>query len=270
MKHDIVTASQTQDIEEFMQFVFPSAWKGIAARILETGATFADGMCKWAPRWSKIPQTKRRGENKVEDAFKSIIFRVHDCIHQLWGLPHPTNFSEDEFHYYKRTQMCGEVAVLTLTEFLFVSHLFSSYPRQRDLLWNRNALPLMGKDGPLAGKSTVQVAMRLDDLLHKKSRPKWVRDNKHAIAFVDDYVPMLEKDREQIDHNWAAMQAANWFPTNAPKARFGRHLDGLELTIWMIEDFLHLMSTDPTVDTALMEFNRERRSKIVLPQGWDS
>lgn len=268
MSQSIIQAAETKDIEEFMRLMFPPSWGGIAARILESGATFAEGMCKYAPRWSQIPQTVRYGGNTEETALKSIIFRAHDCLHQLWGLPHPTDFSEDEFYYYKRTQMCGEVAVLTLTEFVFVEQLKNRYPQHRDLLWGRNALPLLAD--PLRSKTIKQIAMRLDDLLHKKSRPKWVRDNPHATAFVEDYVPMLEKDRQQIDTNWQAMKAANWFPHNAPKARFGRHLDGLELTLWMIDDFLHLRSTDPVPDRALMEFNRQRREKLVLPEGWDS
>lgn len=268
MTEHIIKAAKTYDIEEFICLTFPRNWGGIGARILESGVTFADGMCKWAPRWSKIPQTRRRGNDGTEDAFKSVIFRVHDCLHQLWGLPHPTDFSENEFYYYKRTQMCGEVAVLTLAEFVYAKYLYETYPTQRKLLWGRNALPLL--EGALSGKSTLQIAMRLDDLLHKKRRPKWVRENPVATAFVDDYVPMLEKDRRQIDTNWQVMKEANWLPADAPKARFGRHLDGLELTIWMIEDFYHLISTDPTVDRALVEFNRQRRDKIVLPDGWDS
>jgi hypothetical protein len=34
--------------------------------------------------------------------------------------------------------------------------------------------------------------MRLDELLHKKVQPRWVMQNKHAVEFIRDFVPMLE------------------------------------------------------------------------------
>lgn len=118
--------------------------------------------------------------------------------------------------------------------------------------------------------NTEQIAMRLDGLLHKKIRPRWVRENSYAVAFVEDYVPMLETGRQQIDQNWAAMKAVGWLPDGAPKARFGRELDGLELTVWMIRDFEHLLTSHDEPDMALVEFNRQRRRKLVLPEGWVS
>lgn len=268
--HPLEAACRTFEIEDFLRLAFPPEWGGVAARILETGVEMSATPCKWAPRWSRIPPTVRKGPENLSTATKSVIFRVHDCLHQLWGLPHPRNFTMDDRYYYKRAQMCGEVAVLTLAEFVYCDWLRRQYPEIRDLIWSRNAIPLIDGDGPMAGKSIEQIAMRLDDLLHKKSRPKWVRDNPVATAFVDDYVPMLERDREQIDANWMAMKAANWLPEGAPKAKFGDRLDGLELTVWMIHDFEHLLSSSAEVDRALAEFNRKRRSKIELPEGWVS
>lgn len=200
---------------------------------------------------------------------KSCIFRVHDCIHQLWGLPMPSErLDENDFYEYKRAQMCGEVAVLTLTEFAFAEYWYRE--RKQDmgvLFWDRNAIPML--KGPLAGKSTLQVAQRLDELLHKKTRPRWVREHKASTAFVNDYVPMLEFDRTNVDHNWALMKAANWRPVGAPNSRYSPDLDGLELTQWMINDFFHLMDTDDKVDEPLRDFNRKRREGIVLPAGWN-
>lgn len=266
--HRLLQAAETRDLEEFLRLAFPPEWAGIAARIIETGAEMAAEKCGWAPRWSKIPPTVRTGTADLETATKSVIFRVHDCLHQLWGLPHPGSFSVDDFYYYKRAQMCGEVAVLTLTEFVYCDYLRRQYRELANLIWSRNAIPML--EGPLAGKSTEQIAMRLDDILHKQRRPKWVRDNPYALAFVEDYVPMLEKDRHQIDQNWEAMKAANWLPEGAPKAKFGVGLDGLELTVWMIRDFEHLLSSSTDVDHALAQFNRERRARLVLPRGWVS
>lgn len=267
---NIIQASQTSDIEKFLALAFPPEWDGIAARILETGATFSEGKCLWAPRWSKIPFTQKKGNSFEEAAYKSVIYRVHDCLHQLWGLPHPLDFTREEFYYYKRAQMCGEVAVLTLTEFVYAKYLYDTCNDSilKEFLWNRNALPLL--EDPLKGKSILQIGMRLDDLLHKKSVPAWVRQNKYAINFIDDYVPMLESDRQQIDHNWEVMKENKWLPNDAPNVRYGRHLDGLELTIWMLEDFYHLQSTDGSEDRALIDFNRTRREKLILPKGWVS
>lgn len=255
------------DIEEFLGLVFPRTWAPITARILESGVEFSPELCPWAPRWSRVSHTVRHGNNSDEDAVKSTIYRVHDCIHQLWGLPIPTStYSEEDRYLFKRAGMCGEVAVLTLTEFVFCKHLYETYPELRELLRRRNAIPLM--ETSLAGKTPVQIAMRLDGLLHKKVRPKWVRDDSIATAFCDDYVPMLEGDRAGFDTNWQAMVDANWLPEGAPNSRYARDLDGLELTIWLVQDFYHQMNTDAQVDRALQAFNQARRRSIQLPPGW--
>lgn len=264
----IKKAYETRDVQEFLSLLFPPAWQGVTARIVETGVEFSDTMCPWAPRWSKIPPTERTGHSVWSGMIKSCIFRVHDCFHQLWGLPLPSiDFTNEDFYTYKRTQMCGEVAVLTLTEFLFCKHLWDTYPQTRELLDRRNAMQML--HGPLSGKSTLQVALRLDDLLHKKSLPKWVRDCKYSTSFVKDYVPMLELDRRNIDHNWKIMRDNKWRPVGAPCSRYSQNLDGLELTTWMINDFFHQCDTDSTVDESLRDFNRMRRSKIIIPNGWN-
>jgi hypothetical protein len=263
-------AFETFDIENFIRLTFPASWGGVGARILESGVEFAEGNCDWSPRWSKIPRTVRKGRNELETAVKSCIYRVHDCIHQLWGLPIPgCDFTEDDRYLFKRAGMCGEVAVLAVIEFAFCDYIYQHYPEVRELIWSRNAVPLIKEGGPLQYKNLTQIAIRLDGLLHKKLRPKWVRENAIATAFADDYVPMLEKDRYYLDRHWEAMKAANWLPDEAPNSRYSPDLDGLELTIWMIEDFLHLIDTDTKIDKALREFNRIRRASIVMPSNWD-
>lgn len=267
MQYNFVKGFQSTQIEEFMEYVFPDSWQAVAARILETGAEFTDE-CVWAARWSKIPLTVRRGKTLEETAVKSCIYRLHDCLHQLWGLPVPSlSFTEEEFYVFKRAAMCGEVTVLTLTEFVFGKFVYDTFPEYRDLIWSRNAVPLI-ENGPLSDKSNAEIAMRLDGLLHKKVRPRWVRQSPAATAFCDDYVPMLEKDRQFLDQHWLSMKEANWIPEQAPNSRYSSDLDGLELTIWMMEDFEHLRRTDNKVDEQLKLFNRERRSTIVLPYNW--
>lgn len=267
---DFAEAATTSDVERFLDLMYPPEWGGIRARVLETGVTIAAGdePCPWAPRWSKIPMVRKRADDTLIGHVKSTIFRFHDTLHQLWGLPHPRGFTEDDFYYYKRGQMCGEVAVLTITEFAFCAWLSTEYPEVAPFIESRNALPLLRSH--LYGKTLAEIAARMDDLMHKKSRPRWVREDPVALAFVEDYVPMLERDRQQIDHNWQVMKAAGWSPGLAPKARFGSSLDGLELTLWMIRDFEHLLTSSPDVDRGLMDFNRERRGRLVLPAGWVS
>ena len=267
-------AFETRDIETFLKLVFPPTWQGLAARIVETGVTFSTNPNDpWAPRWSKIPPTVRKGPSNYDTCVKSCIYRVHDCIHQLWGLPMPSErFDEDDFYAYKRAQMCGEVAVLTLTEFAFANYWYETAGLTQDddlegILWERNALPML--HGLLAGKSILQVAQRLDELLHKKTRPRWVREHEGSRLFVEDYVPMLEFDRTNIDHNWKLMKDAQWRPVGAPNSRYSPNLDGLELTQWMVTDFYHLLDTDAEVDVPLRDFNRQRREGIVLPSGWN-
>ncbi len=261
-------AFYTKNVVKFLNLLFPSNWNGLIARIVETGVEFDDALCHWAPRWSKVPLTVRAGRTEEETAIKSCIFRVHDCLHQLWGLPLPSERLDDsDFYLYKRAQMCGEVAVLVLTEFNFCQHLYNTYPDTRGLIWKRNAIPMWC--GPLNGKTTLQVALRLDDILHKKSRPKWLRDHLESAAFADDYVPMLELDRKNIDNNWSIIKRTGWRPVGAPNSRYNQNLDGLELTTWMINDFFHQCDTDSVIDEELMTFNRKRRATIVIPDGWN-
>lgn len=257
----------TRNIRQFLHLMFPPEWKAISARIIESGVTFSRHMTPWAPRWTKISPTVRNGDSRLHTDIKSCIYRVHDCLHQLWGLPIPSgSFDDDDFYLYKRAQMCGEVAVLTLTEFVFVDLVASYNPSLRPFLETRNAIGLLR--GPLSGKSAQQIAARLDDVLHKKRRPKWVRDSSMATAFADDYIPMLEEDRKSIDSNWEIMKSTGWRPDDLPNSRYSRGLDGLELTTWMINDFFHLLDTDSVIDENLTKFNMDRREKIVLPHGW--
>lgn len=115
---DLKAAYECENLEEFMDIVFPPEWKPIKARIIESGAIFGETE-KFAPRWSTIPFTQRKGNTPEESYLKSIIFRVHDCLHQLWGLPVPSKFDEEERFHFKRMWMCAEVAVLTIIEFFY-------------------------------------------------------------------------------------------------------------------------------------------------------
>lgn len=265
--HPIIEASKSTDLKKFMEIMFPENWYPIISRIIESGAQFDKGMCKWYPRGSNVPFTIKTGKTDLEAAIKSCMYRIHDCFHQLWGLPTPTNsYTTEEYYLFKRAQMCGEVAVLTMSEFILSQHLYNRYPEIQSFLYKRCAIPMM--EGPLKYKTPLEIAARLDGILHKKLQPKWVREHKESKLFSDYYIPMLEQDRVNIDNNWNVMKKVNWLPTATPNSRYSTDLDGLELTIWMINDFYHLIDTDIKIDEDLASFNKERRSKLVLPIDW--
>lgn len=260
-------AFETRNVSEFMALVFPPECESVAARIVESGVVMSDAMCPWAPRWSPVPPTVRQGETTYETYVKSCIYRAHDCIHQLWGLPRPDDDLNDaSFRVFKRANMCGEVAVLTLTEFALCRSLHDRFEDLHPYLLKRNALQMLF--GPLAGKSMQQVAARLDGLLHKRVTPDWVRQHPASMAFCADYQPMLQRDRKMVDENWRLMRSTGWRPpAEMPDARYDATLDGLELTLWMVDDFYHLVSTGKGVDSALVQFNAHRRCHE-LPHGW--
>lgn len=267
-KETFKAAFETRNAKEFLDLMFPVEWEAIKARIIETGVTMSQENTDWAPRISPVSPTMRYGKEEHISHVKSCIFRTHDFIHQLWGLPLPSaEFTEDDFYVYKRANMCGEVAVLTLTEFVFVPFIYDNYPEVQKFLKTRNAIPML--EGPLSGLSTERIAARLDGLLHKKIRPKWVREHQASMDFCDDYVPMLEKDRQLVNHNWKIMKETGFRAEGAPNARYSLDSDGLELTQWMITDFFHQMDTGKDIDKSLAEFNRQRRSTIEFPCGWN-
>lgn len=266
-KEILKSAFNTRNVEEFISLVFPSEWAGVGARIIETGVEFSDSKGPWAARWTSIPPTVKKGNNNFETHVKSIFFRLHDCLHQLFGIPVPESFSDDEFYSFKRSVMCSEIAVLTLTEFLFGKWLYDNLDEAKELIESRNAIPMLM--GPLAGKSILEIAMRMDGLLHKGAYPKWVREHDPSVRFCEDYVPMLQNDRDDLDHQWEVMKSNNWTPgSNTMNIRYDKNLDGLELTAFMIKEFLHQCRTSPHIDRPLVEFNRSRRALIKLPDNW--
>lgn len=169
---DLEKAFKTRDVVEFMDEVFPPSWDGIKARIIETGVKFVDNdpsTEKFALGWSFITPVIRRSKrgDERETWFKSIIFRVHDVLHQLFSLFVPQTWEDEELYQLKRMWMCAEVAVLTLTEFVYCQWLYDTQPHLREYLEHRNTL-LFKNTTQLAGKSTQDIASCLDQLLHLK------------------------------------------------------------------------------------------------------
>lgn len=276
---DLKRAFQTRDVAEFMDLVFPPSWGGIKARIIETGVIFVDEndarekVEKFALGWSFITPTMRmsKRDNERETWFKSIIFRVHDVLHQLFSLFVPKTWDDQELHSLKRMWMCAEVAVLTLTEFVYCQWLYDTQEHLREFLEHRNTL-LFKNTTQLSGKSPQDIASVLDQLLHLKARPKWVTDSDHGLKFLEDFVPMLQEDRINIDHNLRILreQKNKEYLKFMPTPCYGWHLDGRELTVWMIKYFETLLDTGSEVDWMLTSFNQTRRSHINLPDSWNS
>lgn len=274
---DLEKAFLTRDVAEFMDLVFPPSWGGIKARIIETGVIFLDGkddegMEKFALGWSFITPTMRMSKrgNIKETWLKSIIFRVHDVLHQLFSLFVPQTWDDEELYSLKRMWMCAEVSVLTLTEFVYCQWLYDTQPHLREFLEHRNTL-LFKNTTQLSGKTPQDTASVLDQLLHLKARPKWVTDSEYGVKFLDDFVPMLEEDRVNIDHNLRILreQTDKEYLKFMPTPCYGKHLDGRELTVWMIRYFETLMDTGSEPDMMLAEFNQSRRSHINLPDSWN-
>ena len=265
--NNFVKASNSFDTKEFLDLIFPEEWAPITARIVESGVEMSTGMNHWYPRLSPISNTQKKGRDIYEASLKTCLFKVHDFIHQLWGLPLPSpDFTEDDFYVYKRSQMCGEVAAITISEFIFGKFVYDNYEPLRPYLIKRSAIPIM--EGPFKNKTLLEIGMRMDAILHKKVRPRWLREHKESTVFADYYVPMFEADRRGIDNNWLAMKRAKWIPTMAPNSRYSPEMDGLETTLWMLSDFQHLLRTDDKIDYGLAEFNANRRRNIVFPEGW--
>jgi len=270
---DLERAFKTTDVAEFMSLVFPPSWTAIRARIIETGVQFTQNVNeKFALGWSMIPLTLRESKrnNERETWFKSMIFRVHDVLHQLYSLFVPKSWTDDELYELKRMWMCAEVTVLTLTEFVYCQWLYDTQPMLREFLEHRNTL-LFKNSTQMFRKSPEDIASILDQLLHLKVRPRWVAENPHGVIFLNDYVPMLEEDRVNIDHNLRLLrqQKDRDYLAYMPSPCYGSHLDGRELTVWMVRYFYTLMDTGAEPDRMLAEFNHQRRMNINLPDTWN-
>lgn len=278
---DIEASYNETDLERFMRITFPRQWAPLIARILETGAVYEE-TSKFAPKWSTVPFMERKGSTDTETQLKSVLFRVHDCLHQLWGLPIPEKFDEDDRREFKKMWMCAEVAVFTISEFFYAQWLYDTQPYLRDYLEKRNTL--LFKNAPqMRNLSIRDTMMMVDHLLHQCQKkqfdaetrysllPDWVKKNKHAMIFVEDFSAMLRQDRVNIDCNWALLlqQKDKSYLQHIPNQSYSRQLEGLQLTLWMADNFENQLNTGLEVDRELAMFNQERRRKVNLPDGWN-
>lgn len=262
-------AMNSGDLANFMREIYPLNWGGLIARIIETGVKFSDDPNEpWLIGVSNINKTYKTGTTFIDSLLKSVLFTSHDCLHQLWGLPNIKNFDDEDFNFFKRAQMCGEITVLTITEFILAKQLKKRCPELEGIIDKRNSTAMMKYGGPLYHISPVQLAARLDELLHKKITPDWIMGSEDGEKFLKHYVPMLQRDRDNIDANWEIMKKYNFIPNAMPNTRYSRKMTGLELTQWMIEDFMHIRNSDEIIDYELAEFNAQRRKRYPVPTEW--
>lgn len=278
---DVEAAYNATDLAQFMDITFPPEWGSLKSRILETGAVLSDE-AMFAPKWSPIPVTQRIGDATAETHMKSMIFRVHDCIHQIWGLPVPQSYDEPSRREFKKMWMCAEMSVLTITEFFYTQWLYDTQPHLRSLLEKRNTL-LFKNSTRLRYLSMKDTAVVLDQVLHQVQSkkipddvrptllPHWVRENTHAMIFVEDFGAMFRQDRVNIDCNWELLrrQTDRAYLAKLPNQTYSTKMDGLQLTVWMIGYFETLLGSGEDVDVELMMFNRRRREGVNLPARWN-
>jgi hypothetical protein len=265
--HPIERAFETDDIEVFIAHALPPAWTGVAARILESGVTLTATPGPWCPGWTPVPLTLRgQGEDRWTQITRSVMYRVHDCLHNLWPQPHPT---ADGRRAYKRIQLAGEVAVLTITEFAYGEWLWDTFPVLRRVVEPRVAVGL--RKGLFRHLTLEQIAHRAADILHMGKDYAWARESPEVQSWVDYYRPMLAADRAMADRCWAAIERTGWQPPpDAPNTRIGPDFTGRETTAWMIQDFEHHIRSHAAPDWGLVRLNRARRAGILLPEDWDS
>jgi hypothetical protein len=263
-------AFETDDVEIFLACAFPPHWSGIEARILESGVTMSKENNGWAPQWSPVSLTVRgTPEDEPNMIIRSVIYRVHDMLHNLWGMPHPYSLHEKHFSFYKKVQMAGEIAVLTLTEFEYCNWLREQLnPEHRWTIDVREAVGIRRKT--FSHLDLVAIGNRVDELLHKKMRFRWITPE--IERWIEYYIPMLENDRKMIDRIWEVLNATGWKPNpDAPSCVISSDLTGREITEWMIKDFQHKLLTSYKVDKGLRLLNMERRARMpAFPPGWAS
>jgi len=156
---------------------------------------------------------------------------------------------------------------LALTEFCYGLLIKGAFPELSSVIDDRLAAKIFPWEN-LDREKLRQITVWLDEELHENYCNPLPTANRE---FVADYRAMLQRDRDQIDHNWLLMKASKWHPgKNAPKDMLPPGLCGLNLSLWMIDDFLRLLGTSPEVDWSLRYFNLMRRREIILPTGWAS
>lgn len=264
----IIKAYKSETLLEFMKELYPVNWGGICARIIETGVSFTEEDEPWLIGVSDIQKTVRKGNTYVESILKSVLFMAHDTFHNLWGLPYIKDFDLNNQEFFMKAQMCGEIAVLTVTEFILAKQIKKRHKELGSLIDKRNAVPMMNYGEELYHLSPRDLATRLESILKDGKYQKWIYNTDTGMNFFNDYIPMLQKDIRNILQNWDTMKRYNFIPNALCNNRYNSNMSSSELTQWMLDDFMHQRNSDGNIDYELSEFNRNRRKRMVVPTEW--
>jgi hypothetical protein len=267
----IYQAFNTRDLEIFMNLMFPKSWKPVIYTILESGAIMSKDNCHWAPKWSMVPPTIRGNlqENELDCMVRSCIFRVHDCIHNLWGLHMPGNmYSELDRINYKKSQMAGEIAVLGITEFVYCRHLLDMHPSLHKIIIERDAIKMT--QGVMKNGSLDSIVLKLNQILYENIYPSWINSDVNTLNFINYYRPMLERDRQGVDNNWEILKINRQIQNNCSDDKYDNTLTGGELSLWMCRNFnMILNDKSKKLSSNVVEKNRMlRNASNVFPDNW--
>jgi len=163
---------------------------------------------------------------------------MHDLFHQISPVEVSGKYDEDSRVQFKKSSMCGEVAVLYLTEFRYAEALAEAKPEWEEDIRERKSLPLldlMRRKGVLAWEDQVAC---LDNLLYGDSFFPFLQGEPEVKDFIEDYWSMFERDRGFLDHNWELLKGDKWEPKRV--ISYDPTLNHLELTKHMVKIFLYI------------------------------
>jgi hypothetical protein len=276
LSEDFKKAYNTKDVFEFCNIIMPE-WRGVVTKILENGTEFNSfEKSDWLPGWSSISLSKRLSKiNVIDDMiFKSVVYRFHDIIHNLWIFPNLKISNVEDELLYKKIQMAGEVTTLVITEFFWLCNLFDKIEsdKYKQYIEKRNAYKIYGKE--IKNISIHEIGDYVSLMVGEGSK-KDAFKNTLSEDFADDYYRMLENDRVMIDKNIKIIKKQNWTPANdnfyVPQ-KFMYDISEKDLVRFMLSEFMDLYE-NPKHNFNYANRNENlvrRRNMNKFPSGWAS
>lgn len=184
-------AFHTQDVNKFVEIMTPKEWVNLVPVFKSLNLKFEKD-CGWIPGLTNIPLTTRGSDadfpNKV---IRSVMFRYHDVLHNLWGQP-------TEKSTYVDVQIAGEFVVLVLSECWHGKLMYeSSCAEVKEILECKEAIKL--HDSFLVGKTKKQTALELESIFFHGA--EFTTTCKYTNKFINYFRPMLLQDFENSTSN---------------------------------------------------------------------
>jgi hypothetical protein len=255
----------------------PIQWSGVYSKIIENGASFGyNKKIDWLPGWSDISTTEKLSKKSDLDEaiFKSVVYRFHDVIHNIWIFPNIAIKDEHDAALYKKIQMAGEIATLAVTEFFWLSNLYYdiSSDKYKEFIRKRNAQKIFG--AKIKRMSIYSVAKHISLMAGEGSR-EGSFSGTICEDFASDYFRMLEEDRNMIDTNTFLIKKDGWSPSSQelyipPEKDYESSEEAMIRR--MLTYFMKLYK-NPNFEhnKNLRRLNLERKSKMnQFPIGWSS